>query len=329
MRNFLGLCGLLFLLPSTVLADNDCIGPVTGKIADSNFSFTYESWRKHDTAAPGRPFYRFARCLYNEHDRPLWFDWERTGLENRIVEGGDSAVIFFDEERDDKREADMDLWYGPAPAKIEVSTVLRSKEAALPRPRLWLAQDTSGPTPAEIFKDPETLSAELQTLGPAGILRSSGTKVTIPADTGIGERVRMENGDVSNADLLGVWIILREHVFLGAAGPESKIELIIDAASADYAEFVARGNEPPVFRIDTEIKALHSRLPSLGSDIVLSRDNPFFSGTDSIRLVLAEDGSAPLEGGNTPSEGWIMLTFGKSEVSATFPIMLSRYAESH
>ena len=134
--------------------------------------------------------------------------------------------------------------------------MLRPKEAALLRPRLWLAQDTSGPTPADIFKDPETLAAELQTLGPEGILRSSGTRVTIPADAGIGERVRKGDGDVSNGDLLGVWIVLRERVFLGTTGPESKIELTIDAAPADYGEFVERGNDPPMFRIDTEVEAL-------------------------------------------------------------------------
>ncbi len=328
MRYSWGLCSLIFLFPAAAPAGNDCKGPTTGQISDSNFSFTYESWRKHNTANRARPFYRFERCLYNEHSQALWFDWEKTGLENRIVEGGDSAVIFFDEERDDQQETNKDLWYGPAPAKIDASTVLRSKEAALLRSRLWLAQDTSGPTPTDIFMNPETLADELTLLGAEGILRSSGTKVTIPADAGIGERVRKENGDVANGDLLGVWIVLRERVFLGAAGPESKIELIVDAALADYGEFVERGNDPPMFRIDTEVEALHSRLSGLGSVIELSRDSPFFAGDNSIRLVLAEEGSVPLEGGDTPSEGAIVVTFGKAEVSATFPVMLSHYAGS-
>ena len=37
MRHFSGLCSLLFLLPATALAGNDCRGPVTGLIAGFQF----------------------------------------------------------------------------------------------------------------------------------------------------------------------------------------------------------------------------------------------------------------------------------------------------
>lgn len=328
MRHISGLFCLLFFLPVAALANNDCSGPVTGMIAHSNFHFTYESWRKLSETSGSLPRHRFERCLYNAHEQALWFDWKRTGLENRIVAGGDKAVIFFDEYGDDKHETHKDLWYGPIPVKVDARTVLHPREVALPKPRLWLAQDRSGPTPADIFRDPQSLAAELELVGPAGILRSSGTKVTVPADADIGERVRRGEGNVSNGDLLGVWIVLREQVFLGSAGPESRIAIIIDAAAADYDEFVERGNDPPVLQIDTEVRELHSRLPGLGSEIELSRDSPFSVAVDSIRLVLAEDGSVPLERAHVPAEGAIVATFGKADAFATFPVTLSRYAGS-
>ena len=238
-----------------------------------------------------------------------------------------SAVLFFNEERDDKEQTDRDLWYGPRPAKIAASTVLLPKEAMMVSPKFWLAQGTPGNSPANIFKDAETLSAELSTLGAEGILRSSGTKVTIPADAAIGQRVRLENGDVSNGDLLGIWIILRERIFLGEGGPESTLELTIEAAPADYVEFLDRGNDAPVFRISTDIEMLQARLPRLGSNFVLSSESPFFVGADTIQLIVGEDGSELLESGNWSNEGTIMFTFNRAEVSVTFPVMLSRYVQ--
>ena len=47
MRHFSGLCSLLFLLPATALAGNDCRGPVTGLIADFRISASpTKSWRR-------------------------------------------------------------------------------------------------------------------------------------------------------------------------------------------------------------------------------------------------------------------------------------------
>ena len=116
----------------------------------------------------------------------------------------------------------------PPRSNIDASTVLRPKEAALLRPRLWLAQDTSGPTPADIFKDPETLAAELQTLGPAGHPALLGHEGDNPRRRRHrracpeGRRRRVERRSAGRLDRPRA-----SGSFLGTAGPESKIDVTI------------------------------------------------------------------------------------------------------
>ena len=290
-------------------AGQSCSGPVTGSIQNTNFDFTYESWQKKQTDSG---LFRFERCVYNNHSRPVWVDWESTGLKG-TTESNDASFVFFDEPKKDKEEIPRSLWYGPVPDKIEPTTVLRPIEASkIPGGvgSVSLVQFEGEFSLADAFQDRKTLTNILEGLdSKTGIGIWSGGRIGVPTRDGALEDLGNINESIDPADFAAVEVLLGERLFLSDGVPFGRLVMEFSVDPEDYATVKATGRQLPSISISTDNEMLRSRLLPVGSSFEFLAQSWEF-----------EDRSpAPLEFPVQRAEGDVVIEFGDGAARLVLP----------
>lgn len=245
----LSLC-LPFAVVFSAQAHDRCYGPITGAVETSDYSFTYESWMKWQTRTKA---YRFERCIRNNHSRELWVDWESTGLKG-VTKPKDVSYKFFDAPRDNKKEEQRSLWYGPKPEEERPLTVLQQDEASLSFQKLrdvHLVQ-ANAPDLGEAFSDPLSFKNYID-LNPElakeqSVTLVSGGRIAIPTRANALEDLRDLNKEIGSTDFVPVEVFLSETLRLGDNG--TLVSMVALELRVDEKEFAmmekAGGNLPPI-----------------------------------------------------------------------------------
>lgn len=270
-----------------------CVGPVTGEVKSSAFHFSFESWVKqilYDDITK----YQFARCVQNNHIRELWVKWESTGLKG-TTKAKDAIYIYFEEEDDSHITLERSLWYGPAPAEVTPSTILRPNEARVQRrndARIYLAQLDNTVTLTEAFDNREVMIEVLNRLAAAdrseGFALRSGGRIAVPTSTeALG---RLMKGDILDpGEFVAVEITIVEQFTLSDDVPLGTLNMSIRVATRELqAMQQIKGSLPRVF-ITADDDLLRERLQL--SDFVdlsgsIQLDRPFVDFQDQSPTAL-------------------------------------------
>jgi hypothetical protein len=185
-----------------------------GRVANSNFNFTYISYL-HRNKKYGN--FDFGRCVFNKHDQPVWIKWEKLGLNGGTTKSNDSYSIRYSEDRDDKFNKDSIFWYGPRPEKITPEAIFRPKEVQVDwfyGAKIFRVQMENIANIKNAFISREAFNIELNKLrkiDPRASFRSVALgRVALPANDSVFQRFREGSPDIKNNDFYAVDIIIQQ-----------------------------------------------------------------------------------------------------------------------
>ena len=261
--SLVAILGFTFFLANEVMAE-ECYGPVTGGMDTEEFDFTYESWMK-EHFEEGVKVYRFERCVMNNHNRPLWVEWESTGLKG-VSKAMDAIYVYFHEPDNQNEPTHRNFWFGPRPEKLEPSTVLRPNEASAAWGNgvsLKFAQFDNSVSLESAFADQSTmvdiLQRRIDSGREQGLTLVSGGRIAVP--TKQNALYKLQSGEtIDLGEFVAVDITLVERFRLSMNTPIGTLSIYIHVAQDELNDMNQINGEFPILLINDESSLLSERL---------------------------------------------------------------------